>query len=222
MGISERREREKNERRRAILDSARELILKQGVEKVSMEDIASKVELSKATLYLYFPGKETIFNEICEEAARFFLEHSRSVLESGLTGINAMKKLWQGYMELFGSSNEMVIIFKVRNFLYPGQPFVSMEEYGKSSNIDAVIDILKIIIEQCKEEGVFDPELDSSLATSLLLSLFSNSIDNAARISYQARKSPVIINNLIKSYQIIIRGFAKEGIDRSSLDITIN
>jgi len=58
MGISERREREKTERRKAILDCARSLILSQGVQRVSMEDIARKAELSKATVYLYFSSKE--------------------------------------------------------------------------------------------------------------------------------------------------------------------
>ena len=46
MGITERREREKTERRRAILNCARELILLQGVDRVSMDDIARKAELS--------------------------------------------------------------------------------------------------------------------------------------------------------------------------------
>ena len=104
MGITERREREKIERRKAILNCARELILLQGVEQVSMDDIARKAELSKATLYLYFSGKEIIFNEICEEAAKGFLEHFKLFPENGVTGIKALKCFWRGYVERFGSS----------------------------------------------------------------------------------------------------------------------
>ena len=217
MGIAERREREKSERRRAILNCTRELILMEGVEQVSMEDIARKAELSKATIYLYFSGKEVIFNEICEEAARGFLEHIKP--EANLTGIKGLKCFWRGYMELFGNFDEMIIIFKVRNFLNPGLPFVSLEEQSKSSNVDAVLVTMKTIIDQCKTEGVFDLNLDSEMATRLLLSMFSNSVDNASRLPAEVRRSPAFLAEMKKAFQIMIYGFAREGVDRSRLDI---
>jgi len=220
MGITERREREKKERRMAILNSARELILLQGVDRVSMDDIARKAELSKATLYLYFSGKEIIFNEICEESARIFLDHFRPLLETGLSGMEAIRCFWRGYVELFGNFDEMLIIFKVRSFLNPGLPFVSMEEQSKSPNVDSILTIMKTLIGQCKTEGFFDPGLDSEMAIRLLLSMFSNTIDNTARLPIEARKSPAILKEMAKAFQIIVYGFAKEGIPRSRLNIT--
>jgi AcrR family transcriptional regulator len=219
MGISERREREKIERRKTILECARELILLQGVERVSMEDIARKAELSKATVYLYFSSKDVLFNEICEEAARVFLGHLSSFLETGLTGMAALKCCWRGYVELFGNSEEMLIIFKVRNFMNPGLPIVSLEEPSTSSYVDSILEAMQTIIDQCKVEGVFDPALDSAMATRLLLSMFSIIVENASRIPPEARKSPVVMEELKNAFQIIIRGFAKEGIDRSRLNI---
>jgi Transcriptional regulator len=220
MGITERREREKTERRRAILNSARELILLQGVDRVSMDDIARKAELSKATLYLYFPGKEVIFNEICEEAARIFLDHFKSLLETNVSGVEGMRCFWRGYVELFGNFDEMLIIFKVRSFLNPGLPFVSLEEQSKSPNVYNILATMKTLIEQCKAEGIFDPDLDSEMATRLLISMFSNTIDNTARLPIEARKSPALLKEMAKAFQLIVYGFAKEGIPRSSLNIT--
>jgi AcrR family transcriptional regulator len=219
MGIVERREREKFERRRAILNCARELILAKGVERVSMEDIAKGAELSKATVYLYFSGKEIIFNEIREESAKVFLERIQPYQESGLTGIKALKCFWRGYEEVFGNSDEMIIVFMLHNFLEPGLPFVSAEKPGKSPYVDAIIVTMKTIIDQCKAEGVFDPSLDSDLATHMLLSMFSKSVDNASRLPMEARKSSLVIEEMRKAFQIIIYGFAKEGADRSRLDI---
>ena len=220
MGITERREREKKERRMAILNCARELILSQGVERVSMEDIARKAELSKATLYLYFSGKELIFNEICEEAARIFLDNFKPLLETCVSGIDGLRCFWRGYVELFGNFDEMLIIFKVRSFLNPGLPFVSIEEQSKSPNVDSILAIMKVLIDQCKTEGFFDPNLDSEMATRLLLSMFSNTIDNIARLPAETRKSPEVLKEMAKAFQIIVYGFAKEGIPRSSLNIT--
>jgi len=220
MGISERREREKLERRDAILNCAKELILLQGVEQVSMEDIARKAELSKATVYLYFSGKEVLFHEICEEAAREFLEHLAPFMENSVTGIEAMKCFWHGYVELFGNSGDMFIVFQVRNFLNPGQPFVSLGEKSESPYVDAILKAIQALIDQCKAEGVFDPNLNSELATRLLLLMFSNCVDNAIRLPPEVRKSPALTEEMTKTFQIIIRGFAKEGIKYSSLDIT--
>ena len=220
MGISERREREKTERRKTILSCARELILLHGVQRVSMEDIAQKAELSKATVYLYFSSKEILFNEICDEAARIFLEHLKPFLETGTTGMEALKCFWQGYVELFGSSDEMIIIFQVRNFINPGFPMISLDEQRKSFNVDIILESMKVIIDQCKDEGVFDPDLDSYMATRLLLSMFSVTIENAARMPAEARKSPIIVEEMKNAFQIIIRGFAKEGINRELLVIS--
>jgi AcrR family transcriptional regulator len=219
MGISERREREKVERRKTILECARKLILVQGVERVSMEDIARKAELSKATVYLYFSSKDVLFNEICEEAARVFLGHFKSFMGTGISGMEAMKCFWRSYVELFGNSEEMIIIFKVRNFMSPGLPLVSLEEQRKSPHVDSVLEAVKSIIDQCKAEGVFDPALDSAMATRLLLSMFSIIVENASRLPPEARKSPIIMEEMKNAFQIIIRGLAKEGIDRSRLNI---
>jgi hypothetical protein len=114
----------------------------------------------------------------------------------------------------------MIIIFQVRNFMSPGLPVVSLGEESKSPNVDAILATLNVIIDQCKAEGVFDPSLDSSTATRLLLSMFSVTIENASRIPPDSRKSPVIIDEMKNAFQILIRGFAKEGTDRSLIDIT--
>ena len=52
MGIVERREREKLERRNSILESAEELFFQNGYEKTRMLEIADRCELSKGALYL--------------------------------------------------------------------------------------------------------------------------------------------------------------------------
>ena len=67
MGIAERKSREKDERRRAILEAARRLIARRGVEGTSMNQLAESTELNKATLYLYFEDKDDLVDAlVCE------------------------------------------------------------------------------------------------------------------------------------------------------------
>lgn len=61
MGVTERKEREKERRREDILKAAVKVFFKKGVDNATMDDIAESAELSKATLYLYFTSKEEIY-----------------------------------------------------------------------------------------------------------------------------------------------------------------
>ncbi len=60
MGITERKEREKQRRKEDIINSAEGVFFSKGFESATMDDIAEKVELSKGTLYLYFKSKEDL------------------------------------------------------------------------------------------------------------------------------------------------------------------
>ena len=60
MGIAERKEREKLQRRNDIIDAAEKVLFSRGFESATMDEIAERAELSKGTLYLYFKSKEDL------------------------------------------------------------------------------------------------------------------------------------------------------------------
>ena len=66
MGTQERREREKAEVRRAILDAARELFIETGYEAVTMREIAKRIEYSPTAIYLHFRDKKAVMNAVCD------------------------------------------------------------------------------------------------------------------------------------------------------------
>ena len=66
MGTQERREREKAEVRRAILDAARELFIEKGYEAVTMREIAKRIEYSPTAIYLHFRDKKAVMNAVCD------------------------------------------------------------------------------------------------------------------------------------------------------------
>ena len=69
-----KREQQKQQRRQNIIDIAKELFLKQGVQTVQMQDVANAANIGIATLFRYFPKKEYLIiaatNAITEEMAR--------------------------------------------------------------------------------------------------------------------------------------------------------
>lgn len=61
MGITERKLREKRQRKEMILEAARKLFQERGFLNVTISDIAEAAELSIGTLYLYFKNKDDIY-----------------------------------------------------------------------------------------------------------------------------------------------------------------
>lgn len=67
MSSQDRRTREKENLRRAILDAARELFTHEGYYAVSMRKIAEKIEYSPTSIYLYFRDKEEVLFHLVQE-----------------------------------------------------------------------------------------------------------------------------------------------------------
>jgi AcrR family transcriptional regulator len=67
MAIKDRKERDKLDRRKLIIESATKLFLKNGYDKTSIRNIADDIEYSPATIYLYFKEKDEIFYIIHEQ-----------------------------------------------------------------------------------------------------------------------------------------------------------
>jgi AcrR family transcriptional regulator len=64
--MKERREREKEQVRRKILDAARALFVEEGYEAVTMRKIAAAIEYSPTAIYLHFRDKKAVVNALCD------------------------------------------------------------------------------------------------------------------------------------------------------------
>jgi len=73
MGLKERRQREKEERKNQILDAARALLFKKGLNGTSINQIAKSAELGVGTIYFYYKNKEELFSALQQEG--LFLLH---------------------------------------------------------------------------------------------------------------------------------------------------
>ncbi|WP_424353770.1 TetR/AcrR family transcriptional regulator [Methanobacterium sp. MBAC-LM] len=94
MPIKSRKEREKEQRRKDIIDAAESLFFKKGYDNVSMNDIAKEVELSKATIYLYFENKEELFFAIVLRGTRILnamIREAAAAAENGIDKVAAFR-----------------------------------------------------------------------------------------------------------------------------------
>ncbi|HET8645930.1 MAG TPA: TetR/AcrR family transcriptional regulator [Vicinamibacteria bacterium] len=103
MGITERREREREEVRRKILEAARELFATEGYERVTMRRIAEAIEYSPTTIYNHFEDKNALVDALCEEDFSRLLR-SMGARELPADPIERILQLGQAYAR-FGLEN---------------------------------------------------------------------------------------------------------------------
>jgi AcrR family transcriptional regulator len=68
MGVKDRRARQKTLLRQQILDAARDLLVRDGYEKLSMRRVAERIDYSPTAIYLHFKDKQELVSSLCEES----------------------------------------------------------------------------------------------------------------------------------------------------------
>ena len=79
MGISERKEKQKQEIRKMILNASMKLFVEQGFENVSIRKIADLIEYSPTTVYLYFKDKDDILFNLHELGFQKMAEYNEGL-----------------------------------------------------------------------------------------------------------------------------------------------
>ncbi len=111
MGLEERRRREKENRKQAILKAARKLFFEKGFKAVTVDNIAQKAELSKGSVYLYFKSKEEIYTHILLNDIDKFHRKINDLLQFEEQASDTLKRLANIYIDFFLNEKELFRIF---------------------------------------------------------------------------------------------------------------
>jgi AcrR family transcriptional regulator len=90
-----RRERERVARRDDILRAAREVFGSRGFQEATLDEVASRAELAKGTLYNYFRNKEEIFRQIVAD----LLDDVLAMAEAAAGAGHPPREAFQTYAE---------------------------------------------------------------------------------------------------------------------------
>ncbi|MBM4037522.1 MAG: TetR/AcrR family transcriptional regulator [Planctomycetes bacterium] len=116
MGTRERREREKQQRREAILDAARKLFWARGYERATVPQIADAAEVAPGTVYLYFPSKEALYAELLVEGYERLAERLRQAVRADASLREQGEALIDGFLSFAREHPEYfdIIFFTVQ------------------------------------------------------------------------------------------------------------
>ena len=145
MGIAERKEREKAERRRSILEAARELIKEKTFEEITMEEIARSLELSRATIYLYFSNKSEIFATLLIEGMRELKQGYEQAQVEGISEpMDKVRALAIAFFQFYAANHHYFdLIVTKRNELLRDSSEEVQAEFSEAGSavIDPVADV---------------------------------------------------------------------------------
>jgi len=98
MGVTERRQREREVRRELIIEAAMAIYAEEGYHAITMEKIAERSEVSRAALYLYFKNKEEIVLSAIVSHADYFADRLQRLYEKRESiKENLFEELWGCY-----------------------------------------------------------------------------------------------------------------------------
>ncbi|MCX6170301.1 MAG: TetR/AcrR family transcriptional regulator [Ignavibacteriales bacterium] len=158
--ISEKLPKEKEN---AIIDAARKRFAHYGFSKVTMEEIASDVEMGKASLYYYFPTKEDLFRGVILQEQNELKKNIERILEKQKS---ASEKLHE-YVE------QRMIFFKVLINLgtLSVHSYFDIKSVFKKLFLDfekVELDLIKKIIDEGKLKNEFNSGLPEDAALIFL------------------------------------------------------
>lgn len=162
MTASERREREKAQRRQEILDAARQVFFVRGFHSPTMDDVAALAEISKGTIYLYFESKEAILAHLLLEGLDLLLvelegaqqrAHSSNPPLSPEATLHALTNAYLAFCQSQPNYYHLLLAFDRGRFeeLIPAELY--QEVLSKSLK---GLDLVAQAIQQGKEAGVFN------------------------------------------------------------------
>ncbi|MFA5321101.1 MAG: TetR/AcrR family transcriptional regulator [Smithella sp.] len=98
MGAKERREREREQRKSHILDTARALLFEKGLNATSINQIAKRSELSVGAIYFYFKDKEELFAALQVEGLELLHKIVRKAVDAESTPEEKIRSIALAYL----------------------------------------------------------------------------------------------------------------------------
>ena len=162
LGIHERKEREKEQRREDILDAAQRVFFEKGLAPATMDDIAETAELSKGTLYLYYKSKEDLYLTVMMRGMQLLYDAFNEVANSSYSPANMLGRLSEAYVSYFNDHRDY---FRMMHFLQNPQFHKQVSDDVKQSCSilnQRIWSLVNGILQRCIDEGVMRKDLNGS------------------------------------------------------------
>ena len=206
MGLEERRKREKENRKNAILKAARKLFFDKGFKNVTVESIAKKAELSKGSVYLYFKSKEEIYTQILLSDIDKFHKVMANLIQEGQSSSTMLMGLANIYADFFMNDRELFRI--MMNYMLNTDHMNLPEEIDhlivKATN--KTVDIIEEMFMIGVRSGEFPPYIDLRQKRNAIWGLLNGTISLHLFTGTEEKRAERIRSTIKTGLNTFLRG----------------
>lgn len=94
----------------AILDAAHKRFARYGLTKVTMDEIADDLGMSKAALYYYFPAKEDLYRRVVASEQQDFADRMEAIVKGDAHAADKLSRYFAEHLRLLGSLLDLRIV----------------------------------------------------------------------------------------------------------------
>ncbi len=148
MGIQDRKERDKLEMRKRIIDAAMHMFTKEGYEHASIRKIADKIEYSPATIYLYYKDKDELLYDVQAECFSKLVDIFKREANAPHP-FTRLEQICRSYVQFGKNHAEMYDLMFIMK-----SPMNNVHEHENWQNADDAFAYLAKTIAECMEQGL--------------------------------------------------------------------
>jgi AcrR family transcriptional regulator len=201
---TERKRVTQDERRAAILDAALDLFSKHGFAAARLDDVANKAGVAKGTLYLYFPDKEALFEELLLSLAQPVLRRLEALsLDSSQPADLVLQRILQLFQEeVLGSNREWLL----RLIITEGPRFPKIAEFYHREIVSKGREIIRKIATRGFERG----ELPTDAIAKFPQLFFAPLLTAVVWRSLFSQFDPLDVKAMLESHRKLMLGLENE------------
>jgi len=196
-------------RKQEIVDTAKELIITQGVQGVTIKKLAQKNDISEAAIYRHFPSKKAILVALIDNFEASLLEAIESPIRKYENPLVRLRGIMKSHM-LFTEKKKGLFFALTAESIHFNDDFLRRKVLGVIGSYKSKIK--DILIEAHKQDLIVrDVNLDAVSLT--FFGLIQAAIIQFALTNYKV--PPISKFNVL--WKIFLRGIAKETVDKKEL-----
>jgi AcrR family transcriptional regulator len=190
VGTAERRERDRNEKREAILAAATRLFLEESFEKTTMRRIAEAIEYTPGALYSYFKDKDEILFALHQRGFDALFAAQQPALAIA-DPVDRLRRLGEIYLEFALANPQSYDLMFIASST--GRCIVEAADWSCGERTyDVLRQTMREVIAAGRMRGTDDPEVAAFAAWAAVHGIASLMIRNRCRILPDDRRDEVI------------------------------
>lgn len=185
--IAERRQEEKEQRRKEIIDAAEEVFARRGIEEATLGEVAKHARLSRGLIYFYFKDKEDLIFAVAQRGLHLLRDLFEAAASREKNGLDKITAIGRAYVQF--SRAHPLYFGVISRWGARETELVDLTENQTACLLEGnrVFDVMTRVIREGVADGTIDPDLGDPMKTAVSLWAFTHGL-----VQISTHKEPML------------------------------